>query len=123
MNYHQKYLNNRKNLMEGLKETFSKERLGELWWAIRGMEDNMKACVLIRDNFKCVRCSSEKRLTFHHKFIRVKPPTKEYSMKRHSMEMVETLCRDCHNKEHGLHVTADISYLPQNYIDKIKRSV
>lgn len=55
---------------------------------------------LIRDNYLCQRCLSDKRLTpaemVHHK-IEVK---QDWS-KRLMMDNLESLCQACHNKMHG----------------------
>lgn len=51
--------------------------------------------VLIRDNHKCVRCSSEKQLHAHHKI--------EWSKNinlRYVVSNGETLCRECHEQHH-----------------------
>lgn len=51
--------------------------------------------VLKRDGFKCKRCSGKKNLQVHHKKYFGK-----YAWET-PVKHLETLCKDCHLKEHG----------------------
>jgi group II intron reverse transcriptase/maturase len=53
----------------------------------------LKLRAKMRDDFKCVRCSSTENLCVHHK----------KGTKSHSLRNLETLCLKCHQAEHGYH--------------------
>lgn len=56
---------------------------------------NLRAEALHRDGEKCCRCGSGARIQVHHLCYRGRY---EYSL----LEDLETICRECHRKEHGL---------------------
>lgn len=56
---------------------------------------NLRKVVLDRDGRKCTRCKSRLRLQAHHKFYRMRWEDSE-------PDDLITLCRLCHQKEHGL---------------------
>jgi group II intron reverse transcriptase/maturase len=51
----------------------------------------LKLRVKMRDDFRCVRCGTTKRIQVHH----IK------GTKSHRMENLETLCLECHHAKHG----------------------
>ena len=55
----------------------------------------LRRAVLERDGFRCVRCQWDKHLQVHHKFYRQRFEDSE-------PDDLETLCRTCHKREHGL---------------------
>lgn len=54
--------------------------------------------VFVRDNFTCMRCGDDQggNLEAHHK-----KSFADYPELRYVVENGETLCKDCHDKEHG----------------------
>lgn len=75
--------------MTKINLTYSEQLAHPLW-------QKKKAEVMARDGFKCVRCGSgERTLQVHHK---------EYKKRRmawqYDLNDLETLCWQCHRKEH-----------------------
>lgn len=59
----------------------------------------IRQLVLERDNYKCVRCFSDKNLLVHHKDR--SGNRGYYNEPNNHSENLETLCRPCHGKEHA----------------------
>jgi hypothetical protein len=74
------------------KQTYS-EKLQDRRWQMRRVE------ILLRDNFTCVKCqdSTNKQVHVHHKEYRKGLDPWDYTDSE-----LETLCKDCHAKEHDL---------------------
>lgn len=62
---------------------------------------SLRQAALDRDDNKCVRCSYPLHLQVHHKVYRDKFEDSE-------LFELETLCRTCHKKEHGIEPTKPI---------------
>lgn len=58
---------------------------------------NLRQIVIKRDGLKCTRCPARTRLQAHHKFYRDR-------FEDSVPDDLITLCRQCHEKEHGLNV-------------------
>ena len=75
-------------LDENLRNKTYQEFLGSEYW------HNVRKLVWKRDKYRCLRCESEKNLQTHH-------ITYEHHFEEHLyLEDLETLCKDCHEKEH-----------------------
>jgi hypothetical protein len=55
-----------------------------------------RSAVLTRDGHRCVHCNSKYRLQVHHRRYFRRGTELE------NLHLLETVCRDCHEKEHGL---------------------
>lgn len=60
-------------------------------WFLKRLE------VLERDNGCCVRCGSKKNLHVHHTYYQAGKLPWQYPINAY-----ETLCKDCHSKEHDV---------------------
>ncbi len=58
----------------------------------------LKLQAKMRDGFKCVRCGSTEKLQVHH----IK------GTKSHQLPYLETLCQECHHKQHGYRQTKQV---------------
>jgi 5-methylcytosine-specific restriction endonuclease McrA len=64
--------------------------------------------ILKRDDFKCTSCCCKRRLQVHHKvYIQGKNP---WEYQDHCLI---TLCKDCHEKHHGLFKVKTIKQKPK----------
>ncbi len=57
--------------------------------------ENLRCQAWKRDGYRCVRCGSAWRIQAHHKVYR-------HPWTLTVLEDLETLCRKCHEKEHGI---------------------
>lgn len=72
--------------MRAARAAYRRYLQSDSWKQIRGK-------ALKRDGGKCVRCQSSKRLHVHH--LRYRSPWTDTRL-----EDLETLCKECHKKEH-----------------------
>lgn len=85
-----------------LEMVYGEETIDNLFYNIAPVTDRddrlvrrWKSHCLERDNYKCVKCSSDKQLCVHHISYWSNDP-----INRINVENGITLCHECHKKEH-----------------------
>src|SRR5699024_9732919 len=70
--------------------------------------------ILKRDNYECVHCKEQGRLTTHHdatlEIDHIKE-LKDYPQLRLTNSNLQTLCRTCHNIKHERHIEQLLPYI------------
>lgn len=89
-----------------------------------------KEIVLVIHDFKCVKCQTDKNLTYHHFLTRrCKEFMKEemYFTQRHYFANISLLCKECHAFFHNFQGDKKTKFLeeaptiPEDHIAKIKK--
>jgi len=82
-----------------------------------------KIIAMVLAEFKCEKCGSEEKLTYHHMITKINkdyvPAHKYYSQRRYFFNIC-ILCRDCHNMINGRPGKKDHSLSEEN-INKLKK--
>ena len=93
-----KHLSDSKDVFE-LRKQYLKERKLRRWYCKIYLKSKLwreviRPRVLKRDDFMCVHCGDPNDIVVHHRSY------KDAVLRGHCDDELETICKDCHHKEH-----------------------
>ena len=78
----------------------SRTKRNQFYWSSEWRK--LKHSVLKRDHHECQLCKREGRLTLDNLMVHHIKPLEYYPLLRLDADNLVTLCKNCHNKVHGL---------------------